>query len=89
MTRGGLGGLQDNSSGFNRRIQDKTYFNGLLRSKIAEINNELLRMNKDINNINVDNANYQSYSRKYVIKLINLISSLSLSLSLYLLAFSS
>lgn len=70
MTRGGLGGFQDNAGGFNRRVQDKTYFNGLLRSKVTEINNEILRMNKDINNINVDNANYQSYSKKYINSLI-------------------
>jgi hypothetical protein len=31
MTRGGLGGIQDSSGGFNRKVQDKTYFSGLLR----------------------------------------------------------
>ncbi len=31
MTRGGLGGIQDNTGRFNRQVQDKTYFNSLLR----------------------------------------------------------
>ena len=31
MTRGGLGGFQANTGGFNRQIQDKSYFLGILR----------------------------------------------------------
>lgn len=64
MTRGGLGGLQTSAGGFNRTVQDKTYYLGLLRAKIGEINTELFRMNKDITNINSDNSNYLSYGRK-------------------------
>ena len=65
MTRGGLGGFQQNTGGFNRQVQDKTYFLGVIRSKIAEISNEIVRMNKDMTNINSDNSNYLSYGRKY------------------------
>ena len=65
MTRGGLGGFQPNTGGFNRQVQDKTYFVGLLRSKISEINNEIVKMNKDMSNVNSDNSNYLSYGRKY------------------------
>ncbi len=64
MTRGGLGGFQTSAGGFNRQVQDKTYYLGLLRSKIGEINNEIIRMNKEINNMNSDNSNYLSYGRK-------------------------
>lgn len=64
MTRGGLGGFQANTGGFNRQIQDKSYFLGILRSKIGEINTEILRMNKDMNSINSDNSNYLSYGKK-------------------------
>lgn len=64
MTRGGLGGFQQNTGGFNRQIQDKSYFLGILRSKIGEINTEILRMNKDMTNINSDNSNYLSYGKK-------------------------
>ncbi|RNA12739.1 intraflagellar transport 74 -like protein [Brachionus plicatilis] len=64
MTRGGLGGFQPSTAGFNRQVQDKTYFLGLIRSKIGEINSEMIRMNKDITNINNDNSNYLSYGRK-------------------------
>jgi intraflagellar transport protein 74 len=64
MTRGGLGGFQSNTGGFNRQVQDKTYYLGIIRSKIAEINNEMIRMNKEMNNINSDNSNYLSYGRK-------------------------
>jgi len=64
MTRGGLGGFQSNNTGFVRTVQDKTYFLGIIRSKIAEINNEIIRMNKEITNMNSDNSNYLSYGRK-------------------------
>lgn len=64
MTRGGLGGFQANTGGFNRQIQDKSYYLGILRSKISEINNEILRMNKDMTNMNSDNSNYLSYGKK-------------------------
>lgn len=64
MTRGGLGGIQDSSGGFNRKVQDKTYFSGLLRTKVTEINNEVNRINKDINVINSDSTNYQAYNKK-------------------------
>ena len=67
MTRGGLGdfGHGGNTAGFNRQVQDKTYFLGILRSKVTEIYNEINRMNRDIGDINSDNANYQAYGRKY------------------------
>lgn len=64
MTRGGLGGFQQNTGGFNRQIQDKTYYLGILRSKISEINNEIIRMNKEMTNMNSDNSNYLSYGKK-------------------------
>jgi intraflagellar transport protein 74 len=64
MTRGGLGGLQTSAGGFNRTVQDKTYYLGIIRSKISEINNEIFRMNKEITNITSDNSNYLSYGRK-------------------------
>jgi intraflagellar transport protein 74 len=64
MTRGGLGGLQTSAGGFNRTVQDKTYYLGILRAKISEINNELFRMNKEITNMTSDNSNYLSYGRK-------------------------
>jgi hypothetical protein len=66
MTRGGLGGFQQqsNTNSFNRQVQDKSYFLGVLRSKIAEINNEVIRMTRQMENINADNSNYLSYGRK-------------------------
>ena len=64
MTRGGLGGFHANTGGFNRQVQDKSYFLGILRSKIGEINTEIMRMNKEMNNINSDNSNYLSYGKK-------------------------
>ena len=64
MTRGGLGGFQANNSGFNRQVQDKTYFLGVIRSKVADINNEMIRMNKEMTSISSDNSNYLSYGRK-------------------------
>ena len=64
MTRGGLGGFQPNTGGFNRQVQDKTYYLGVLRSKISEISSEIVRMNKEMSNINNDNSNYLSYGKK-------------------------
>jgi hypothetical protein len=65
MTRGGLGGFQNNTGGFNRQVQDKTYFYSILRAKVSEIYNEINRMNREISEINSDNSNYQAYGRKY------------------------
>ena len=65
MTRGGLGDFQNNTGGFNRQVQDKTYYLGILRAKVNETYNEINRMNREIAEINSDNANYQSYGRKY------------------------
>lgn len=31
MTRGGLGGISTNTGGFNRTVQDKTYYLGIIR----------------------------------------------------------
>ena len=62
MTRGNF---QTGPTAFNRTIKDKSYYLGLLRAKISEINNEIYRMNKNITNMTNDNSNYFSYHRKY------------------------
>lgn len=60
-----LGNFQTGPTDFNRTIIDKSYYLGILRAKISEINKEIYRMNSDITNITSDNSNYFSYHRKY------------------------
>ena len=47
-TQQGLGGLKSAFRGPQRQIQDKSYFQGILRTKMTEINSEMMRLKNAI-----------------------------------------
>lgn len=64
VTRQGLGGLKTQSQGPQRMVQDKSYWLGLLRGKISELNTEISRLSKDIKQFNQENASYVTYEKR-------------------------
>merc|ERR1712168_950929 len=64
VTRQGLGGLKTQAQGPQRMVQDKSYWLGLLRGKISELNTEVSRLCKEINLFNQENASYVSYGKR-------------------------
>eukprot|EP00794_Sanderia_malayensis_P007768 gene7768-8614_t len=64
VTRQGLAGIKTASQGPQRQVQDKSYWLGLIRSKISELSSEISKLNRDINNFNQENASYVSYEKR-------------------------
>lgn len=65
MTRQGLGGLKTGmAGGRQRQVQDKTYFLGVLRSKIQELNSEIGRLKRDVDTTTEDQSSYVSYEKR-------------------------
>ncbi|XP_041356943.1 intraflagellar transport protein 74 homolog [Gigantopelta aegis] len=62
-TQQGLGGMKTAARG-GRQVMDKTYFLGLIRSKINELNAEITKLNKDIENANDENSSYLGYEKR-------------------------
>ena len=51
--------------GPQRQVQDKTYFLGLLRSKTAELSQEINNLKNEVNSASEDQSNYVSYEKRY------------------------
>ncbi|XP_060065256.1 intraflagellar transport protein 74 homolog [Ylistrum balloti] len=66
MTQQGLGGMKTGikGSGPQRQVQDRTYFLGLIRSKINELNAENARLNKEIDSTQDENSTYLTYEKR-------------------------
>jgi len=64
VTRQGLGGIKTQGQGPQRQVMDKSYFLGILRQKMAELNNEIGKLTKEINQFNQENASYLSYEKR-------------------------
>lgn len=47
-------------------MYDKTYYLGLVRSKINELNAEIARLNKEIENVSEENSSYLTYEKRLV-----------------------
>ncbi|CAF0784862.1 unnamed protein product [Adineta ricciae] len=63
MNRGGLGGIH-NASGFGgRQVQDRTYFVGLVRSKVTELEAEIERLQRETDSFTEDNKQYFALSK--------------------------
>ncbi|CAF0931616.1 unnamed protein product [Didymodactylos carnosus] len=63
MTRGGLGGIQANASLAGRQVMDRTYYVGLVRSKVNELETETNRLQKDTDSFTEDNKQYSALSK--------------------------
>ncbi|XP_052222325.1 intraflagellar transport protein 74 homolog [Dreissena polymorpha] len=63
MTQQGLGGMKTAAKGM-RQVHDRTYYLGLVRSKVNELNSEITRLNKEIENISEENSSYLTYEKR-------------------------
>ncbi|KAM8882263.1 intraflagellar transport protein 74 homolog [Synchiropus picturatus] len=64
VTQQGLSGMKTGMKGPQRQILDKSYYLGLLRSKINELTIETSKLHKEIENYNQENSVYLSYERR-------------------------
>lgn len=67
VSRQGLTGAISGSGGqkIERKIQDKSYFMTLLKTRISEISNELAKMNDQIGEINTNMTKYGALNKEY------------------------
>ncbi|KAF6039080.1 IFT74 [Bugula neritina] len=64
MTQQGMVGMQTGNRGPNRQVQDKSYFLGLLRSKINELKTECQKMNKEVEEVQSESQTFLSYEKR-------------------------
>ncbi|XP_051959831.1 intraflagellar transport protein 74 homolog isoform X1 [Xyrauchen texanus] len=64
VTQQGLSGMKTAMKGPQRQILDKSYYLGLLRSKINELMTESSKLQKDIDTFNQENSVYLSYEKR-------------------------
>ncbi|XP_060949958.1 intraflagellar transport protein 74 homolog [Limanda limanda] len=64
VTQQGLSGMKTGMKGPQRQILDKSYYLGLLRSKVNELNTETSKLHKEIDNYNQENSVYLSYEKR-------------------------
>ena len=69
VSRQGLTGAISGAGGqkIERKIQDKSYFLTLLKTKISDISNEIVKMNDQIGKINSDMTKYGALNKEYEI----------------------
>lgn len=64
VTQQGLSGMKTGIKGPQRQILDKSYFLGLLRSKLNELTTEMAKLKKEIDTYNQENSVFLSYEKK-------------------------
>uniref|UniRef100_A0A3B3Q397 Intraflagellar transport 74 n=1 Tax=Paramormyrops kingsleyae TaxID=1676925 RepID=A0A3B3Q397_9TELE len=64
VTQQGLTGMKTGMKGPQRQILDKSYYLGLLRSKISELTTESCKLQKEIDAFNQENSVYLSYEKR-------------------------
>ena len=69
VSRQGLTGAISGAGGqkIERKIQDKSYYMTLLKTKTSDISNEILKMNDEIGKINTDMTKYGTLNKEYEI----------------------
>ncbi|KAI1904887.1 hypothetical protein AGOR_G00010300 [Albula goreensis] len=63
VTQQGLSGMKTGMKGPQRQILDKSYYLGILRSKINELTTESSKLQKEIDTFNQENSVYLSYEK--------------------------
>ncbi|XP_071844490.1 intraflagellar transport protein 74 homolog [Apostichopus japonicus] len=63
-TQQGLGGLKTGKKGPQRIVMDRSYFLGILRTKMTEVATENSRLEREINTANEENDSYLSYEKR-------------------------
>ncbi|XP_061487261.1 intraflagellar transport protein 74 homolog [Rhineura floridana] len=64
VTQQGLSGMKTGMKGPQRQIMDKSYYLGVLRSKINELTTEINKLQKEIDMHNQENSVYLSYEKR-------------------------
>ncbi|KAM4533943.1 intraflagellar transport protein 74 homolog isoform 2-T2 [Odontesthes bonariensis] len=64
VTQQGLSGMKTGMKGPQRQILDKSYYLGLLRSKINELTTETSKLHNEIDSFNQENSVYLSYEKR-------------------------
>ncbi|XP_019857255.1 PREDICTED: intraflagellar transport protein 74 homolog [Amphimedon queenslandica] len=64
VTGQGLGGMGTGVKGPQRQVQDKSYYLGLLRSKIGELNNEVMKLTRELDSLQQESATYMTYEKR-------------------------
>lgn len=64
VTQQGLSGMKTGMKGPQRQIMDKSYYLGVLRSKINELTTEITKLQKEIDMYNQENSVYLSYEKR-------------------------
>ncbi|XP_029462265.1 intraflagellar transport protein 74 homolog [Rhinatrema bivittatum] len=64
VTQQGLSGMKTGMKGPQRQIMDKSYYLGLLRSKVSELTTEMNKLRKEIDMYNQENSVYLSYEKR-------------------------
>ncbi|XP_077091603.1 intraflagellar transport protein 74 homolog isoform X1 [Siphateles boraxobius] len=64
VTQQGLSGMKTGGRGPQRQILDKSYYLGLLRSKINELTMESTKLQKDIDTFSQENSVFLSYEKR-------------------------
>ncbi|XP_006812262.1 intraflagellar transport protein 74 homolog [Saccoglossus kowalevskii] len=63
ITQQGLGGMKMGPRKLNRMVRDQSYFLGLLRTKIHDLESESAKLQKEVDHFNQENSQYLSYEK--------------------------
>ncbi|XP_015277900.1 PREDICTED: intraflagellar transport protein 74 homolog, partial [Gekko japonicus] len=64
VTQQGLSGMKTGMKGPQRQVMDRSYYLGVLRSKINELTTEINKLQKEIDMYNQENSVYLSYEKQ-------------------------
>ena len=67
ITQQGVGGLRSATKtgrGPNRQVQDKSYFMGLLRTKVGELQGEIGKMKRETEDLMKEQSTYLIYDKR-------------------------
>lgn len=64
ITQQGLTGMKTGSQGPQRQVQDKSYFLGMLRSKMTEVGGEINKMVDEIHNMKKEQSSFLTYDKR-------------------------
>ncbi|KAK7027296.1 Intraflagellar transport protein 74 [Halocaridina rubra] len=64
ITQQGLSGMKTGARGPQRQVQDKSYFMGLLRTKIADLSSEIGRLRTEIEAMKQEQSTFLTYDKR-------------------------
>ncbi|KAK4290679.1 hypothetical protein Pmani_036441 [Petrolisthes manimaculis] len=64
ITQQGLSGMKTSSRGPQRQVQDKSYFLGLLRTKMSEVVNEVGRLTTEMESMKQEQSTFLTYDKR-------------------------